>query len=364
MPTELPFLNIDTLSIRLGEFSLDNVSLSCNKGEYHILMGPSGSGKSSLMKCLLGFNRIHGGSVTLDNRDITSEYPEHRRMGYVPQNFALFPHLNVEGNLKFALSGSRKSSNEIEAIVNKLCGILNIENLRTRKVANLSGGEQQKVALGRALATQPELILLDEPFSSIDESAKRSLWFELKQIVQEIGITTIHITHNLEEAYTLGENLSVLIDGKIEQSGPKEEIFERPKAESIARYLNYVNIFTGETKSVPNGTSVLLDNFTIVIRDKVPEGNKVSLCIRQQDIKIIRKDVPLKNSLKRNVFSGTIVELLPLPEFCLMRFKLESSNKEYDMELKFPTHIIARQNLHIGKKVDVAMWEPKIILFE
>jgi ABC-type Fe3+/spermidine/putrescine transport system ATPase subunit len=364
MSTEEPFLHIDSLNIHLDKFSLDNVSLSCQKDEYHILMGPSGSGKSTLMRCLLGFHRIHSGKISLGNRNITNELPEHRRMGYVPQNYALFPHLNVEENLKFALQAGKKTTDEINAIVNNLCDILKIEKLRTRQVTNLSGGEQQKVALGRALAAQPELILLDEPFSSIDESAKRGLWFELKQIVKEVGITTIHITHNLEEAYTLGENLSVLIGGELVQSGPKKEIFDKPKAESVARYLNYSNIFEGTSESLHDGTRIHLENFSVVIGDKIPEGKKRTICVRQQDIKIVRKNVPLKNSLKRNVFSGSIVELLPLPEFCLMRFRLDNSNNNYDMELKFPTHIIVRQNLHIGKKVDVAMWEPKIILFE
>jgi ABC-type Fe3+/spermidine/putrescine transport system ATPase subunit len=364
MSADTPFLHIDSLAIKLGKFCLDNVSLSCKKGEYHILMGPSGSGKSTLMKCLLGFHKIDSGSITLDNRDITTELPERRRMGYVPQNYALFPHLNVEENLKFALCGRNMSTGDITSLINKLCSILRIEKLRSRNVTNLSGGERQRVALGRALAAQPDLILLDEPFSSIDESAKRSLWFELKQIVEEVGITTIHITHNLEEAYTLGENLSVLISGKLEQSGPKKEIFERPGAERIARYLNYTNIFKGTAEEIADGTRMQLDNFSIAVNQKVQPGTTATICVRQQDIKIVRKDIPLKDSLKRNVFSGTITGLMPLPEFCLMHFKLENSRNDFDMELKFPVQIIERQKLQIGKKVDVAMWEPKIILFK
>ena len=177
-----------------------------------------------------------------------------------------------------------------------------------------------------------------------------------------MGITTLHITHNLEEAYTLGENLSVMIDGRVVQSGPKNEIFERPAGESIAKYLNYINIFRGVAKSVHGGTRIDLDEFSIVVGEKVADGKEVKVCIRQQDVKIVREDVVLRKSIERNVFSGTIVQLFPLPEFCLMRFRLKNSNKEYNMELKFPLHIKDRHDLYPGKKVRVAIWEPSIIL--
>ena len=158
MSANRSFLHINSLNVRLGRFYLDNVSLSCGKGEYHILMGPSGSGKSTLMKCILGFHKIQSGSIFLDDNDITDELPERRRMGYVPQNYALFPHLNVEENLKFALRAAKVPAGETDTIVNRLCGILKIEKLRKRAVQNLSGGEKQKVALGRALGARPELV--------------------------------------------------------------------------------------------------------------------------------------------------------------------------------------------------------------
>ncbi|MFC1670565.1 ABC transporter ATP-binding protein [Spirochaetota bacterium] len=358
------FMQIDSLNILLGKFKLNNVSLTCKKGEYHILMGPSGSGKSTLLKCLMGFHKIQSGTIVLDNRDITNVLPEHRRIGYVPQNYALFPHLNVEDNIKFALQAVKSPAEKTEMIVGKLCEILKIKKLRKRSVDNLSGGEKQKVALGRALATQPEIILLDEPFSSIDEGQKKNLWFELKQIFDEVGITTVHITHNLEEAYTLGENLSVMINGEIIQSSPKSEIFEKPSNESIARYLNYVNIFDGVANTSSSGTKINLSNFNISVKDKIPHGKNIKICIRQQDIKIIREDAPLRDSLNRNVFPGTIVNLFPLPDSCLMWFKMENSNSEYDLELKIPLHLRERHNLYNGKKVRVALWEPAIIIFK
>ncbi len=361
MSIETSFLQINSLNIGLGKFSLKNIELSCEKGEYHILLGPTGSGKSTLMKSILGLRKIDSGHIYLDGNDITKKLPEYRRMGYVPQNYALFPHLSVEENIRFGLRAGTTPASEADALVNKLFEMLKIEKLRTRTIHNLSGGEKQKVALGRALCIQPEMILLDEPFSSIDEGTKRSLWFELRQIVKELGITTLHITHNLDEAYTLGERVSVLIDGNLVQSGLKQEIFERPANENIARYLNYLNIFEGVARDHPDGTRIEMDYFSVVVSDKFPVGDQVKLCIRGQDIKIIKEGAAIKDSLKRNIFEGKIVNLFPLTEYSLLRFQVSGSTREFDFEVKLPRHILDRYDLYSGKAIRVAFWEPTII---
>ncbi|MBU1344120.1 MAG: ABC transporter ATP-binding protein [Proteobacteria bacterium] len=358
-----PFLQVESLNLTLGKFSLRNINMSCQKGEYHVLLGPTGSGKSSLMKCILGFHRINNGFLYLKGMDISNELPECRRMGYVPQNYALFPHINVEDNIRFGHQVKKKSFQDTDTIVNRLCEILKIQKLRKRAIQHLSGGEKQKVALARALAIQPDILLLDEPFSSIDEGAKRNLWIELKEIINEVGITALHITHNLEEAYTMGERLSVLMNGELLQSGSKREILESPKNEDVARFLNYKNIFQGITEKDPRGTRVNIGHFNVLISKKISTGKKIKLCIRQQDIKIIRKGVPIKDSLKHNVFSGKIISLLQLPEYCLMHFKVDGSPKQHDLELKFPRYILERHNLYQGKQINVAPWEPNIILF-
>ncbi|MCP4606391.1 MAG: ABC transporter ATP-binding protein [Proteobacteria bacterium] len=356
------FLQINSLCIELGKFALKNVEISCDRGEYHILLGPTGSGKSTLMKSILGLHKIDSGDIYLDGNNITKKLPEHRGMGYVPQNYALFPHLNVEENIRFGFHARKTPASQADALVNKLFGMLKIEKLRSRTVHNLSGGEKQKVALGRALCIQPEMILLDEPFSSIDEGAKRTLWFELKQIVKELGITTLHITHNLDEAYTLGERVSVIIDGDLVQSGQKQDVFERPANESIARYLNYRNIFEGVARAFPDGTRVEMDHFSIMVDQSLPVNDRVKLCIRGQDIKIVKEGVGIKDSLERNVFEGTIVNLFPLSDYSLMWFKVDGSSREFDFEVKLPRHIVVRHDLYSGKAVRVAFWEPKIIV--
>ncbi len=231
------YLNLLNLRFSIGDFRLSDINLSVRKGEYHIVLGPTGSGKSTLMKCILGLYRPGGGSITLDDSDLLRVPPEKRCLGYLPQNYALFPHLSVEGNIRFGLHSRRLTASAGDEQVTLQCDAFKIGPLRGRNVRTLSGGEQQKVALARALITRPKVILLDEPFSSIDEGSRRRLWFDLKQAIRRAGVTAVHITHHLEAAYTLGDRLSVLIDGRLVQSGRKEEVFRYPATESVARFL-------------------------------------------------------------------------------------------------------------------------------
>lgn len=357
------YLRISSLALSLGDFHLKNICLLCEKGKYHVLLGPTGSGKSSLMKCILGFHQPEKGTIYLNGKDISFAPPEERRMGYVPQNYSLFPHLDVEKNIRFGLHGRKKDPSRADGIVDRLCGMLQIDGLRKRSIKNLSGGEKQKVALARALATEPDLILLDEPFSCLDESGKRGLWLELKKIIKEIGITAFHITHNLEEAYSMGERLSVLLNGEIHQSGTREAVFEHPATKGVARYLNYRNIFSGVARPHPEGTSIDAGGFCVFVRKKIAAGRKVDLCIRQQDIKILKPGQPVREALQHNVFDGRIVSVFSFPEYCLLYFQIKDSFREYDFEIKLPPYLRERHHIDPGKKVSVALWEPSIIHF-
>ena len=357
------YLKVSQLAVSLGKFSLRDIRLSCAKGEYHVLLGPTGSGKSTLIKCMLGFFRLSRGTIYLNGRDISRYPPENRHMGYVPQNYSLFPHLNVDENIRFGLRCGKQEPAEADRVVDRLCEMLRIRDLRGRSIRYLSGGERQKVALARALAIQPEVIFLDEPFSSIDEGGRRDLWVEMKKIINEIGITTFHITHNLEEAYSLGERLSVMLNGRIHQSNAKKEIFEHPATRDIAGFLNYRNIFFGTAGPHPAGTVVDTSLFQVVLnRDMVP-GTKVDLCVRQQDIKIIKPGTPLKDALKHNVLTGRVVSVFPFPEYCLLYFRINTSSREFDFEIKLPPYLRERYDLYPGKEIQVGLWEPNIIVF-
>lgn len=357
-----PHLKIESLNLSLGKFSLRNISLSCNRGEYHVLLGPTGSGKTSLMKCILGFHRITNGAIFSKDKNITNKIPENRRMGYVPQNYSLFPHLNVEGNIRFGFHAKNNFIQDPDPIVDRLCSILDIHKLRSRTVHHLSGGEKQKVALARALAIQPDIVLLDEPFSSIDEGAKRTLWSELKTIINEIGITAFHITHNLEEAYSMADKISVLLNGELHQSDLKQIIFEKPATEGVARFLTYRNLFVGAARIHNKKMIVDFGHFSIVTFTRNGISEKVKICIMPQDIKIIKKGRPIRESLKNNIFQVEIISILPLPDHFMICAKLMESPMAYDFEIKIPRYLERKYDFYIGKKIRVAIPEKQAIV--
>jgi ABC-type Fe3+/spermidine/putrescine transport system ATPase subunit len=363
MSADEKHLSVESLGLDLGSFALEDIDLECAKGEYRILLGPTGSGKSTLLRCLLGLHRIDRGRIIVGGREITNELPERRQMGYVPQSYALFPHLSARDNIRFGIEANQPPGPEAVMLLNRLAGLLRIERLLGRGVANLSGGEQQKVALARALGTRPQTILLDEPFSSIDEGSRRELWFDLKQAIAEIGVTALHITHNLDEAHVMGERLSVLIDGRLVQDGAPREILERPAAASVARFLGYRNVFSGPAEPIEGGTRIDLGRFAITISEQIPAGEQVGICLRQQDIKIVKQDVPLKDTLRRNVYSGTLTSLFAQPETCTAWFSFEGSDNARDLELSFPRYLVERHGLAAGQPIGVALWEPAIVVW-
>lgn len=360
--SEEPRLRVEALGCSRGGFFLRDIDLSLRKGEYHILLGPTGSGKSTLLRCLLGLETSRG-AVLLDGQAVGGWPPGRREIGYCPQDYALFPHLTAEENIRFGLRG-KVSREESDRTVARLCRLLNIERLRPRNVRSLSGGEKQKVALARTLAVAPRVVLLDEPFSAIDESSRRLLWLEIRQALKEIGVTVLHVTHHLEEAYTLGERITVLIEGAVVQGGSREEIFESPATKTVARFLNYNNIFSGVAETVGGRSEMNLGHFRIVLPRSVPAGTSVAVCIRPQDLKVVREGVPLSDALRSNVFPGEVVALLQTPESCVMLFRIAGSPHRHDLELRFPSYIRLRLGLEAGMNLRVAAWTPSIIVFQ
>ncbi|MCU0857214.1 MAG: ATP-binding cassette domain-containing protein [Pontiellaceae bacterium] len=357
------YLETRKLSLTLNAFSLKDICLGIEQGEYHMLLGPSGSGKSTLMKALLGFHTAGSGAVLLDGRDISGEAPEKRRMGYVPQNYALFPHMSVMENIRYGARRSGLAVHEADRHIDRLIAILGIAHLGGRDVLTLSGGEKQRVAICRALAVKPCVVLLDEPYAAIDEGSRRVLWCELKHIMMTLGVTTLHITHSLEEAEILGDRLTVLMDGRVVQNGTGKELFEHPANEPVARYLNYRNIYSGKVCGADRKTIAVNDRFSVRLEQAVAPANDAVFCIRPQDAKIIREDIPLRDELKENVYSGVIAEMFQLTEYSIVRFQIDGSGSRYDIELKYPGHIDRRLALFPGKKISVALWQPKIIVF-
>jgi ABC-type sugar transport system ATPase subunit len=251
--TQHPMISIQALSLRVGAFTLQQVGLQVQRGEYCILLGPTGCGKTLLVETICGLNVPDSGTIHLDGRDVTSADPARRGIGYVPQDYALLPFKTVEQNVAFGLQARGLPKAEIRRRLRPIFETLDIGHLRDRFPARLSGGERQRVALGRALAIKPDLLVLDEPLSSLDEGTCRDLMGRLKEIHSRLKTTFLHICHRVEEALTLGDTLAVMRDGRIEQKGPSGELFSNPKNLFIANFLQLPNLLEGEIRKMPAG---------------------------------------------------------------------------------------------------------------
>jgi molybdopterin-binding protein len=344
-------LSLRNIKLSLEDFSLQDLDLEIQKGEYFVLLGPTGAGKTVLLEALAGIIPLESGSILLEGTDITSQPPELRRVGFVYQDFALFPHLTVEGNIAFGLRNSwfspapawgsaanrspiptllrrggwRKSHQQaVKDKVLEISSLLKIEHLLDRKPNSLSGGEKQRVAMARALITEPEILLLDEPLSSLDPQTREGIQLELRQIHQALGTTTLHITHNFEVAAALADRIGVIMDGKIVQIGTPREIFRQPDHENVAQFVGVRNIFRGRHVVGEDGGGFLeLDGFKFASISGL-EG-MVRASIRPEDILLSRE--PIQSSARNN-FRGQVVEVSDRGSFSYITVRIPSSEQD------------------------------------
>lgn len=220
-----------------GVRALDDVELSVKQGEFMVIMGPSGCGKTTLLLVTLGALKPDKGSIWMGGREITNLSIEERNIGYVPQDFGLFPHLNVYENIAFGLRVKGIPKEEIDEKVKNLLRMVDLEGFEMRKPKELSGGQKQRVALARALAINPSLLLLDEPLSNIDEVTKAEVITNLKSLQRKTGVTTVCVTHNPEDAFRLGDCIAIMYSGRIIQCGEPKEILENPRNEVVKKLI-------------------------------------------------------------------------------------------------------------------------------
>jgi len=240
-------IEIKDLEITFTGFKLKNVNLFLNKGEFFALLGPTGSGKTVLLDSIAGLKHVNSGKIFINGRDVTPFKPEERNISIVYQDYALFPNMNVRENIKYGLRFKKNGdSSKYKHNFALLVDMLGIRNILDRKIHNLSGGERQRVALARALIVEPDILLLDEPFSALDTNTKEIVQSEIKKIHNELKITTIMVTHNFSEVFSLADKVAVIRDGVIQQIGTAEEVFRIPNSIFVAKFVGMKNIFSFE----------------------------------------------------------------------------------------------------------------------
>ncbi len=236
------FLEIQAIEKRWGHgVTVGPITLDIARGEILALLGPSGSGKTTMLRLLAGFETADGGRIAVASEDVTDVAAARRRFGMVFQHYALFPHLDVGQNVGFGLPGSNARDAKVTAALN----LVDLSGFERRKVHELSGGQQQRVALARALAPEPRVLLLDEPLSNLDPTLRERTRRELRQLIKRVGITTVFVTHEQEEAFDLGDRVAVLNAGHLEQTGSPEELYEHPSSLFVATFVGRANVFRG-----------------------------------------------------------------------------------------------------------------------
>ncbi|MEK6540387.1 MAG: ABC transporter ATP-binding protein, partial [Deltaproteobacteria bacterium] len=289
--------------------------------ELTVLFGPSGTGKSLLLNMLSGIVRPDEGFVRVDGRDVFNstagiDIPiRDRRTGYLFQDYAVFPHMTVFENIAYGID--RLPRSKIKAKVEELLELMRLGGLENRFPIELSGGQKQRVALARTLATEPKVLFLDEPFSALDYQVREKLRADLLIIHERYPVTTLFVTHDLEEAFIMGEKIAVINNGRLEQFGTREEVFYKPKTKNVAKFLGVRNIFSGRVVSA-DGTTVTIENpelgkvKALVHPEERPfaAGEKITFGIRPEEIMVIRPDRPIDKKVQDNMLEGEVLTTL------------------------------------------------------
>lgn len=340
-----------------------DLSFEIREGEFFSILGPSGCGKTTTLRMLAGFEQPDSGRIFFDAEEVTSLPPEQRNTGMVFQSYALFPHLSVFENVAFGLRARKRPQPEINERVAAALALVDMGELQKRLVTQLSGGQQQRVALARALAVQPKILLLDEPLSNLDAQLRRSTRSELKNLQRRLGITTIYVTHDQEEALALSDRMLVLQKGVMQQIGTPEEIYHRPANIFVMSFIGASNTLTGKIVNLANGqTTVAGENWQLLLPSKFPYllGAAVYLAFRPEHGRIHFTGAPAPDS------AGTIVAEIKTIEFGGSHWLVQCEVGGETCFVRVPAEEIKNAALHggaNGRRVHLSLLPQHIHLF-
>ena len=292
-----------------GVVAVDDVSLSFGGGSFVTLLGPSGCGKTTTLRMIAGFETPSSGRVMVDGVDVSRRTPDKREMGMVFQSYALFPHLTVFENVAYGLRLRKRSGRALREAVERTLELVGLHGLGQRRPSELSGGQQQRVALARAMAIEPRVLLFDEPLSNLDAKLRVSLRTEIRRIQQQLGITSIYVTHDQSEAMALSDVVVVMKDGRVEQAGTPDEVYRRPASRFVADFIGRANFVDAEVVSGDGASAevtILGQRMRVPAAEGLSAGARTTVVVRPESIRLGSGD--LRATVRRSIFLGPLVE--------------------------------------------------------
>jgi len=322
-------LSLQNLTLHKGDFRIEGLSLKINKGDYCVLLGRTGAGKSRLLEAIAGISVLQSGRIFLEGYEITKLPPHRRRIGFVYQDYALFPNMTVEENIHFPL---RFGSDTTEGLFDELVEFLEIRPLLGRRIDELSGGERQRVALARSLMAAPRLLLLDEPLSAIDPSLRNSVMRSLRKLQRRYGLTILHVTHNFREAAYLADTIAILDRGRLLRHGPAGEVLRRPRSLEEAKFLGFKNILDARLLGRNSGYASVNPLAVQLAEEKPACGH---------------------------CFEGTVDEILGSGE----HYKIFMETEKFRLFVKLPRHRVDAGLLKPGKRLHLGFDDEDVLYF-
>lgn len=353
-------IHLEHISQHFGEqIALDDVSLTVHEGEFFSLLGPSGCGKSTLLNIIGGFLEPTKGVVYIGDQDVTALRPYQRKTGMVFQSYALFPHLTVFDNVAYGLKVQKKKKAEIKQKVMESLSLVQLEEYAKRMPHQLSGGQQQRVAIARALAIQPSVLLLDEPLSNLDAKLRKNMQTELRNIQRNVGITTILVTHDQEEALSLSDRIGILGEGRIQQIGTPLEVYRQPNNRFVAEFIGQVNLFeavydeAGSTFTVPHLTQSNGQHVQLKPAGHKRKREKYLLMLRPERISISS----VKEEFQPNHVTGVLADVSYIGHSLRLVVGLDKGEIiVHASDAAFPQLPEVGETVHIN-------WQPEDVVF-